>query len=163
MGAGLVDWEAGVGGGGWDCWLIARVRAGMGEKKVSLPVRPDGEGGEGGGEAGVWYAEGLRFRCTQCGNCCSGGPGYVWVTEADMGRIAGFLGMEVEAFTKQYVRLIGGGKDGAAAGAGGAYALTEKADYDCVFLRPRGAGGAGRCAGFMRCGRCSAGRGRFGT
>ncbi|MFM1805538.1 MAG: hypothetical protein RL136_2417, partial [Planctomycetota bacterium] len=27
-----------------------------------------------------WYAEGLRFECTQCGNCCSGGPGAVWFT-----------------------------------------------------------------------------------
>ena len=85
-------------------------------KTVALPVR------EGAGE--VWYAEGLRFKCTQCGNCCSGGPGYVWVTETDIARIAGFLGMAVTAFTAKYVRAVGG-----------ALALTEKADYDCIFLQ----------------------------
>ena len=29
----------------------------------------------------AWYSEGLRFECTQCGACCSGEPGYVWVDE----------------------------------------------------------------------------------
>ena len=25
-----------------------------------------------------WYRDGLRFQCTQCGNCCTGDPGVVW-------------------------------------------------------------------------------------
>ena len=27
-----------------------------------------------------WYRDGLRFECTRCGACCTGAPGYVWVT-----------------------------------------------------------------------------------
>jgi Fe-S-cluster containining protein len=85
-------------------------------KKISLPQPADG----------VWYAEGLKFGCTQCGNCCSGGPGFVWVTIDDLVNIAGFLQMDVEAFSKTYVRRIHG-----------ALSLIEKraADYDCIFLK----------------------------
>ena len=31
-----------------------------------------------------WYQAGLRFGCTQCGNCCSGPPGYVWVNREEI-------------------------------------------------------------------------------
>ena len=31
-----------------------------------------------------WYADGLPFTCTQCGDCCTGDPGYVWVTDEVM-------------------------------------------------------------------------------
>ena len=34
--------------------------------------------------ADPWYADGLRFECTQCGDCCSGEPGYVWVDEDEI-------------------------------------------------------------------------------
>lgn len=71
----------------------------------------------------LWYGMGLRFRCTQCGNCCSGGPGYVWLTYTDMVRIAGFLNLAVDQFTKRYVRQV---RDG--------FSLIEKAGYDCIFL-----------------------------
>ncbi len=71
----------------------------------------------------VWYAAGLRFECTQCGNCCSGAPGYVWVTVADMERIAGQLQMPFDDFTRRFIRQIGQ-----------RYALLEKPDFDCVFL-----------------------------
>lgn len=70
-----------------------------------------------------WYAKGLQFECTQCGNCCTGSPGYVWVQEADWLKIAAYLKMTPEAFTKRYVRQIRGG-----------YSLVESKGYDCVFL-----------------------------
>ena len=41
----------------------------------------------------MWYADGLRFSCHQCGNCCRGAqPGWVYVTPFRLRRIAGFLG-----------------------------------------------------------------------
>src|SRR5688572_15148747 len=40
---------------------------------------------------GPWYADGLDFTCTQCGNCCGGAPGYVWLERDDIVRIAEFL------------------------------------------------------------------------
>ena len=38
-----------------------------------------------------WYAAGLRFRCTMCGQCCTGAPGFVWVNEDEIAAIADFL------------------------------------------------------------------------
>ena len=32
----------------------------------------------------VWYSEGLRFECSQCGDCCTGAEGYVWVNQAEI-------------------------------------------------------------------------------
>lgn len=72
-----------------------------------------------------WYAPGLRFRCTQCGNCCSGAPGYVWVTEADIAAIAEYL-----AVPRGEVRLLH------TRPVGGRISLTEFANGDCTFLDP---------------------------
>jgi Fe-S-cluster containining protein len=92
------------------------------ERSVSLPVAGDA----GSGKDAVWYAEGLQFACTQCGGCCSGAPGYVWVTLEDMNKIAAFLKMSFEDFARTYVRQIGD-----------KYSLTEKYNYDCAFLTRR--------------------------
>lgn len=71
-----------------------------------------------------WYAGGLRFTCTQCGNCCSGAPGYVWVTAREIKAIAGRLEMTVAAFERRYVRQVDSRTS-----------LTERRDGDCDFLR----------------------------
>ncbi|MGC9258599.1 MAG: YkgJ family cysteine cluster protein [Phycisphaerae bacterium] len=70
-----------------------------------------------------WYSSGLRFKCTQCGNCCGGGPGYVWLTLDDMSRIAEFLNLPFNDFTRKYVRKTQG-----------AFSLVERPGYDCIFL-----------------------------
>lgn len=70
-----------------------------------------------------WYAAGLHFECTQCGNCCGGVPGYVWVTEAEITAIAKFLNLPVEDFSRKFVRRVY--KE---------YSLIEMPNYDCVFL-----------------------------
>ncbi|WP_296458322.1 hypothetical protein [Rubinisphaera sp.] len=44
-----------------------------------------------------WYKDGLKFECTQCGNCCTGGPGAVWVSEEEIQAIAEYLEKPVEA------------------------------------------------------------------
>jgi Fe-S-cluster containining protein len=66
----------------------------------------------------------LNFTCTQCGNCCSGEPGYVWVTKDEIRRIARFLGREDETLDRSQVRRVGF-----------RYSLTEKPGGDCIFLR----------------------------
>ena len=71
-----------------------------------------------------WYAAGLAFECTQCGNCCSGDPGYVWLTKEEIRRIAAFLGRSDEWLPKTQLRRIGF-----------RYSLTEKKDGDCIFLK----------------------------
>jgi Fe-S-cluster containining protein len=69
-----------------------------------------------------WYREGLRFSCTQCGHCCTGAPGYVWVTRAELADLAAFLGISEEVFARRYLRRVGR-----------RYSLIEKAGGDCVF------------------------------
>ena len=74
-----------------------------------------------------WYAGGLRFKCTGCGDCCTGGPGYVWVNQQEIDALARRLQMTPEAFEKQYVTRIGIRRS-----------LKELRyrGYDCVFLHP---------------------------
>lgn len=73
----------------------------------------------------VWYRDGLRFKCTGCGKCCTGSPGYVWLQEDDVLRLSKRLGLSPEAFLKQYARRVGN-----------RYSLLEDPkNYDCVFLQ----------------------------
>lgn len=74
-----------------------------------------------------WYKDGLCFDCRQSGNCCSGAPGYVWVTKAEIRRIAEFLGkadgrLDPAQFRRVVLR----------------FSLTEERNGDCVFLRRNG-------------------------
>ncbi len=70
-----------------------------------------------------WYNAGLRFECTQCGDCCTGAPGFVWVNNAEIAALASVLGLEVEAFEDLYVRRVGVRKS-----------LKEFPNGDCVFF-----------------------------
>jgi Fe-S-cluster containining protein len=72
-----------------------------------------------------WYHSGLRFRCTGCGSCCTGAPGYVWVNKAEIEALAAAMKLDVPAFEKRYVRLVGIRKS-----------LIEHANGDCVFFDP---------------------------
>jgi len=38
-----------------------------------------------------WYHAGLRFKCTGCGDCCTGAPGYVWVNRDEIAALAARL------------------------------------------------------------------------
>jgi Fe-S-cluster containining protein len=75
-----------------------------------------------------WYASGLQFTCTQCGNCCTGGPGFVWISEEEIARLAKHLGESVETVQENYCRRVNG-----------RWALLERRNsrgqYDCIFLR----------------------------
>ena len=71
----------------------------------------------------LWYADGLRFRCTQCGDCCTGAEGYVWVNQAEIDAMAARLGMEPAAFEEAYVRRVGIRRS-----------LNERPGGDCVLL-----------------------------
>jgi len=75
----------------------------------------------------VWYTDGLSFKCTECGKCCTGSPGYVWVTEEEIEAIADYLHLSVPEFSNRYVRRI---ED--------RYALLEDhKNYDCAFLKDK--------------------------
>lgn len=71
-----------------------------------------------------WYKDGLRFKCTQCGDCCTGAPGYVWVNKAEIAAIAKTVGEDdIDKFEDLYVRKIGIRKS-----------LKEFPNGDCVFF-----------------------------
>jgi uncharacterized protein len=71
-----------------------------------------------------WYKDGLRFKCTGCGDCCTGAPGFVWVNKDEVAALAAEVGLDETEFEAQYVREIGVRKS-----------LKERDDnYDCVFL-----------------------------
>src|SRR5581483_6150179 len=69
-----------------------------------------------------WYHEGLQFRCTRCGNCCTGAPGYVWVDDDELRAIARRRGEPVEQVRALYTRVAHRGRT-----------LRERANGDCVF------------------------------
>ncbi|HUR28237.1 MAG TPA: YkgJ family cysteine cluster protein [Planctomycetota bacterium] len=52
----------------------------------------------------AWYADGLRFSCTQCGNCCKNHGDYAFVnlSPRDLQEIPRFLGISVEQFLARY-------------------------------------------------------------
>ncbi len=85
-----------------------------------------------------WYARGLRFSCTQCGNCCTGPPGTVWFSDEEAASMAAALGIETAEFYKTYAHKVDG-----------RWSLTEHqtADgYDCVFLDRTSAPGRALCS-----------------
>jgi Fe-S-cluster containining protein len=69
-----------------------------------------------------WYDDGLRFRCTRCGNCCTGEPGFVWVNEEEIRRIAEYRGESVDEVTQIFTTAVGEDRS-----------LREKLNGDCVF------------------------------
>ncbi len=74
-----------------------------------------------------WYGEGLHFQCTGCGDCCTGATGYVWVSVADVERLALHVGLPIGEFGRRCLRRIGR-----------RLALLERAATgDCVFLDGR--------------------------
>ncbi len=80
-----------------------------------------------------WFAKpnkegevGLRFSCTQCGNCCTGAEGFVLFTADEASSMADHLGLTTEQFFDQYTCETSMGRS-----------LKEtRTDFglDCVFL-----------------------------
>ena len=71
----------------------------------------------------VWYSGGLRFQCTQCGDCCSGAEGYVWVNQEEINAMAARIGMAPDAFEAKHVKRVGVRRS-----------LKERPGGDCVLL-----------------------------
>ena len=83
-------------------------------------AKPDPTGKTKAGE------QGLRFTCTQCGNCCTGAPGYVYFSDDESTAMAADLGISRSQFDARYTHSAPDGPS-----------LTEhntRFGYDCVFL-----------------------------
>lgn len=72
--------------------------------------------------AEAFYSDGLRFSCHQCGHCCTGEPGYVFVDQRECRALAEQLEVELQEFYRLYVRRVPGG-----------LSLLERSDGSCVF------------------------------
>lgn len=75
-----------------------------------------------------WYVDGLDFECTGCGGCCTGGPGFIWISDEEIGRLAEHLRISAYEVLRRYCRKVSG-----------QVSLKEKprnsrGEYDCVFL-----------------------------
>jgi len=69
---------------------------------------------------------GLRFRCTMCGNCCTGPEGYVHLTDEENSALAARLNISKDDFLRDYTRDTVFGRS-----------LKERATphgLDCIFL-----------------------------
>ena len=70
-----------------------------------------------------WYANGLRFTCTQCGNCCTGGSGAVWLNADELTQIANYLQESVGSVRYGMTHFVQG-----------RLSLREHPNGDCVYL-----------------------------
>lgn len=80
-------------------------------------------GGLFGKKTRPWYADGLQFECLQCGRCCGGAPGYVFINAAEIDAVSEFMKMSADDFMARFVRRTRRGTS-----------LTECATGDCVML-----------------------------
>ena len=71
----------------------------------------------------LWYKDGLNFTCTQCGDCCTGAPGAVWVTDEEIAEIAEHLDKPIGEIRLFHTRLVRG-----------RVSLTEYQNGDCTFF-----------------------------
>lgn len=55
-----------------------------------------------------WFKDGLRFRCTGCGRCCTGSSGYVFLSASDIEKLAAQCQISQEAFLEKYTRIVDG-------------------------------------------------------
>jgi len=73
----------------------------------------------------VFYQDGLRFECTRCSRCCRHTPGYVFLSEKDVGRLASRLGIESAEVLRRYCREVD-------VGLARRISLKEKRNLDCI-------------------------------
>lgn len=70
-----------------------------------------------------FFDHGLRFNCQQCGACCVGEPGTIYVANAEIGTIAASLNLSVDDFTQRYLYPF---KD--------SYSIKEDDQGRCLFF-----------------------------
>lgn len=70
-----------------------------------------------------WFDQGIRFECTECGACCTGGPGAVFLSDQDIERLTRHLKMDRQEFLNRYTHPVEG-----------QISLREKDNTDCIFL-----------------------------
>jgi Fe-S-cluster containining protein len=74
-----------------------------------------------------FYAQGLRFSCTRCSECCRIDPGFVFLRKKDAESLVSTLKIKYTELVERYCRWVPDQKGGEQ------LSLQEKANYDCIF------------------------------
>jgi len=69
-----------------------------------------------------FFDQGIHFECQQCGVCCTGDPGIIYIGKDELTRIAEYLCVQVPFFIENYLYPIKTG-----------YSIKEHADGRCFF------------------------------
>jgi len=78
----------------------------------------------------AWFDKGLSFTCQGCSHCCSGEPGFVFLSSEEIDALSEHLEMNREDFLSCYCRKVDRGECYA-------YTIRERADYSCIFLKDK--------------------------
>jgi Fe-S-cluster containining protein len=78
------------------------------------------------GQRPYFFDAGLDFTCRQCGACCTGEPGTVYVSADEIRTIAAFIGIPAEAFMDQWLFAF---KD--------SYSIQEEPNGNCPFFKDK--------------------------
>ena len=70
-----------------------------------------------------FFDKGIRFSCTQCGSCCTGEPGIIYITQEECDKIAEHLNISSKDFLQSHCYPFES-----------AYSLKEHADGRCLFF-----------------------------
>ena len=70
-----------------------------------------------------FFDQGLRFTCRQCGGCCVGEPGTIYVSPTEIETIAASIDLSVDDFTARYLYPF---RD--------SYSIKEDARGRCLFF-----------------------------
>lgn len=73
----------------------------------------------------TWFEKGLRFKCTECGGCCTGPDGYVFLGKGDIDALKDHFSLSFKDFVKKYTRKV----DEKLA------LIDQNAEGDCIFLK----------------------------
>ncbi len=73
-----------------------------------------------------WWKNGLKFKCNQCGNCCTGAPGVVTVSKNELGPLAKIMNITKKEFLGLFTTT-----------ENSEIQLREKRNYDCIFWEKR--------------------------
>lgn len=73
----------------------------------------------------------FKFTCQRCLHCCSGEPGYVFLSKRDIECLSSFLGLSEDEFLQIYARKVD-------YGLYYMFSLKERDNFDCIFLTKDG-------------------------
>lgn len=79
----------------------------------------------------AWYDRGVDFTCQRCGHCCSGEPGFVFLSSEEIDTICAYLSLSREEFLAIYTRRVDMGDHYEVS-------LKERRDYSCILLSDEG-------------------------